>query len=90
MHLSRLMCIILILLILPGAALGDVGDNKALRLASDVWPPFTDVEGKVRRAIDLVEVALARSQISSGTRITSWDEVIAGLKNKTIDGCAAM
>jgi polar amino acid transport system substrate-binding protein len=48
------------------------------------------VEGKPRRAIALIEAALDRSKIPTSTTITTWEEVIAGLKAGSFDGSAAI
>jgi hypothetical protein len=48
------------------------------------------VEGKQRRAIELVDAALTRGEIPTSTTITTWEKVIAGLKDGSFDGCAAI
>src|SRR5688572_18809187 len=66
-----------------------IGQNK-LTLASDVWPPFTDVTGKHAFAIDLVREALARTKVDVKLEIRDFMDVIAGIKNKSYDGSAAL
>lgn len=70
----------------PGAA----APASPLRLVSDVWPPFTDVDGKPRQAIDLVKAALLRGGALSRFSITTWSEAIAALESGKADGSAAM
>ena len=76
--------------LLPITIFAGTAKPSQLKLASDVWPPFTDVAGKPRQALDLAQAALERSQVNNRIRITAWNEVLAGLKNATIDGCAAI
>jgi polar amino acid transport system substrate-binding protein len=61
-----------------------------LRLVSDVWPPFTDVEGKPREAIDLVKAALQRGGIAAKFSIMTWSTAEAELAGGKADGSAAM
>jgi polar amino acid transport system substrate-binding protein len=76
--------------LLPITIFAGTAKPSQLKLASDVWPPFTDVAGKPRQALDLAQAALERSQVNNRIRITAWNEVLAGLKKATIDGCAAI
>src|SRR5688572_19040171 len=62
----------------------------ALRLGGDRWPPFTEVEGKSRDAINLVESGLLRSGLRSTFSIVSWNEVMKRLANGQLDGGVAM
>ena len=90
MNLARFFGIALaFVLVIPGTSIADSGTGP-LKLASDVWPPFTDVQGKPRRALDLVEAALSNGKIPSSTTITSWENVLSGLQRKSFDGCGAM
>ena len=61
------------LLLVLTLALGVLGaaQDPSLRLVSTVWPPFTDVDGKPRFALDLVEAATSR--IGLTTRTTMVD-----------------
>lgn len=62
-----------------------------LRLASDVWPPFTDVPGKARVALELVQTALLRSGTPVRSRIDpEFSSVLAGLRDGSLEGCAAL
>lgn len=64
--------------------------QQPLKLASDVWPPFTDVQGKPHEALDLVKAALLRGGTQSQTTILPWAEVEAGLEQGKFDGSAAL
>lgn len=65
-------------------------EHTELRLASDSWPPFTDLPGRQRIAIDLVHTALDRAGISATTAIVDWKDVEAGIRRATVDGSAAI
>jgi polar amino acid transport system substrate-binding protein len=65
-------------------------ESPPLRLGSDVWPPFTDVEGKPREALDLVESALLRTGLKAQFSIASWSDVLVRLEKGEVDGSAAM
>lgn len=62
----------------------------ALKLASDVWPPFTDQQGWTRVSTDLVTEALKRSGMGAETVIVDFTKVIPGIKSGQYDGSAAM
>lgn len=66
------------------------GQTTQLKLASDVWPPFTDVESKNSFALDLVEEALSRTEVKSQMNILDFKEVMAGIHNGKFDGSAAL
>src|SRR5262245_57616550 len=63
---------------------------RPLRLVSDVWPPFTDVEGKPHEAYDLVKAALLRGNVRSESRIMTWTDAEAQLEQGKMDGSAAI
>jgi len=64
--------------------------KRKLNLASDVWPPFTDVAPKKSVALDLVKVALARTSVDSHTEILDFGQVMNGIYSKKFDGSAAL
>jgi len=72
------------------AAAALAADEPTVRLASDRWPPFTNVEGQTRLAIDLVDQALERIGVRTDTTVTDWTDVMAGLRDGRFDGCAAI
>lgn len=76
-------------LLCGGALAADT--ERRLRLASDVWPPFTDVEGKPRVAIDLVQDALRRAGVASKTEIRDgFGGIVDALRSGELDGSAAL
>ena len=60
-----------------------------LKLASDIWPPFTNVEGEKSLALDLVKEALSRIDITSSTKIADFSEVLLAIDRGEFDGSAA-
>lgn len=76
-----------------GALLLVVGLNlssaQTFQLVSDVWPPFTDVEGNNRVALELVETALREAGYDSETSIMEFAEVLAAVRDGEKDGSAA-
>lgn len=66
------------------------GQTTKLALASDVWPPFTDVTPKHAFALDLVHEALARTKIQEHTTILEFKEVMNEINSKKFDGSAAL
>lgn len=61
-----------------------------IRLVSDVWPPFTDVEGNPRDAIDVVESALIRGGQRGEFRIVTWSSAARMLEAGKVDGSPAI
>lgn len=64
--------------------------GPVLKLASDVWPPFTNEEPHRAFALDLVNEALNRSGIESETAIVEFKEVVDGIRQGNFDGSAAL
>ncbi|WP_422356792.1 substrate-binding periplasmic protein [Roseivirga pacifica] len=67
-----------------------ISQETTLKLASDVWPPFTNVAEKGGLAQDLVNFALKRSGVNMESEIMSFDAVISGIKSDEIDGSTAL
>ena len=82
--------IIGILLGLSQPALWAAEKQTEVRLASDVWPPFTNVFGQPRFAMELVHEALARAGVIAETSVVDWNDVISGIQDSKFDGSAAM
>lgn len=84
--MHRIRCIALLLALLVGAS----ASAEHLRLAGDVWPPFTD-----RRladnglAVDLVSTALRRAGYTSEYVEVPWARVLRGLEQGDYDVIAA-
>ena len=72
------------------ASITTATEPTELRLGSDEWPPFTDIPGKERAAIELVQTALERVGIHATTSILEWKEVEAAIRRGDLDGSAAM
>ncbi len=64
--------------------------SQKLRLASDVWPPFTDEAPKRAFALDLVQEALAHNKVQVETNILGFTEVMEGIRSAKFDGSAAL
>ncbi len=64
--------------------------KQELKLASDVWPPFTNTEGEEAVAQDLVKTALERIEIKATFNISDFDTVIKDIENNVLDGSAAL
>lgn len=60
-----------------------------LRLVSTAWSPFTNVQGQPRFALDLVEAALKRVNITATTTIVDASAFTPALLSSTYDGSAA-
>ena len=63
---------------------------QTLKLASDVWPPFTNVENEVHFSSDIVLEALKRSGYSAEISIIDFGDVIAQINQSKYDGSAAL
>ncbi len=61
-----------------------------LKLASDVWPPFTDQIGNHSFALNLVHEALFRTNVDAYTDILTFKDVLRGIGDETFDGSAAL
>jgi polar amino acid transport system substrate-binding protein len=73
--------------LLLSAAARAAESGEPLRLGADVWPPFTDVEGKARVAIDLVHEALRRGGFTATTEVrTDFSDVVEALRSGELDG----
>lgn len=63
--------------------------SKDLRLVSTVWPPFTNVAGQPRLALDLIEAALDRSGVPSATTFVDNTQYSAAITTGPFDGSGA-
>jgi len=78
-----------IILILISLISINVYGQTELNLASNVWPPFTDVESEKSIAIDLVKEALARNNIKTSITIQPFTDVLKNIDAGVFDGSAA-
>src|SRR5690349_4892774 len=62
--------------------------NRSLRFVSPLRPPFTDTAPKPRFALDLVEEALRRTNVSAATTIVPPGDFGAALMTGNYDGTA--
>jgi polar amino acid transport system substrate-binding protein len=81
-------CLLIVLVLITPAA--QAAPVPQLRLVSDAWPPFTDVPGKPRQALDLVKEALARSGVAVSFTITQWNVALLAIGQAQQDGSAAI
>jgi len=64
--------------------------ERRLRLVSTVWPPFTNIPGQSRLALDLVESALKRLNINGESVMVEEPRFTAALLGNDFDGSAAV
>ena len=67
-----------------------LAQTTSLKLASDVWPPFTNIETEKSIAIDIVQSALTRLNIESDMQIIDFGNVMLGIRTDKYDGSAAL
>ena len=79
-----------LLLFLTISSLFMYSQNQNLKLASDIYPPFTDVEGEKGFALEIVQEALNRGGVQIDPTITGFTEVLDGINTGTYHGSAAL
>jgi polar amino acid transport system substrate-binding protein len=89
MHSFRGRWHIALLLVLAGFTLIVSAQTKSLRLVSTVWPPFTNVEGQPRFALELVETGLNRIGVSATTTLVEAAAYTPAVTSGPYDGSAA-
>lgn len=57
-----------------------------LKLAADIWPPFTDIETEKSISTDLVNEALNRININASIELLEFKDVLTGIKSGEYDG----
>jgi polar amino acid transport system substrate-binding protein len=77
------------LLLVAGLTLSASSQGKDLRLVSTVWPPFTNVAGQPRFALDLVEAGLDRSGVPSATTFVDNEKYTSAMTTGPFDGSGA-
>lgn len=75
---------------LAAGALAAAAQTAPLRLVSTAWPPFTNAPGQPRFALDLVEEALKRIQVTANSTIVDPAEFTTALLEGRYDGSAAV
>jgi len=86
-HACRLSAFVLLL----GGAVSLIvsAQTTQLALVSTAWPPFTNVPGQPRFALDLVDAALGRISLTARTTIVSAGQFTPALLSGQYDGSAA-
>ena len=79
----------LLLLVTATALSLGVIQGAELRLVSTVWSPFTNEPGRPRFALDLVEAALGRFNVTAKTSMIEPPRFTAALLSSEFDGSAA-
>lgn len=67
-----------------------IAQTNSIQLSSDVWPPFTNVEGEKSIALDIVAEALQSIDISVDYHIIDFEDVMDGIASGTYDGSGAL
>jgi polar amino acid transport system substrate-binding protein len=86
-HACRLSAIVL--LFAGAVSLIVSAQTTQLALVSTAWPPFTNVPGQPRFALDLVDAALGRISLTARTTIVSAGQFTPSLLSGQYDGSAA-
>ncbi len=81
---KRFLCLFLLLNISLFA------QQKELKLAADVWPPFTNVEEEKSILTDLVNEALTRIDVKSSVSIIEFTKVLSEIESGKLDGSPAL
>ena len=76
----------LLLLLITISCLFTYSQNQNIKLASDIWPPFSNVEGEKGFALQLVKEALERGGVQMELTITGFDPVMEGIISGTYQG----
>src|SRR5262245_59964495 len=74
---------------IAATSLVGLAQGNQLRLVSTAWPPFTNVPGQPRFALDLVEAALGRFKVTTTTVIVDAEKYTSSLLSGQFDGSAA-
>jgi len=69
----------LLIIILSCISITTQAQTTQLKLGSDVWPPFTNIEGEQSFALEIVNEALERTGIKTVNEILTFDEVILAI-----------
>ena len=64
--------------------------TTTLKLSSDIWPPFTNVENEKALALDIVEEGLKRCNITTDLNILNFEQVMDGIMEGDFDGSGAL
>lgn len=64
--------------------------EKELKLAADIWPLFTNIEGEKSILTDLVKEALGRMDINSTIEMKEFSDVLSQINSGEFDGSPAL
>ena len=79
---------LLVLLTIPSLFLYSQQQN--IKLASDIFPPFTNIASEKGFALELVKEALKRGGVEIEQTIAGFSEVMDGINSGTYEGSAAL
>ena len=79
---------ILFLLLLLNVSL--YSQQAELKLAADIWPPFTNIEGEKSILTDLVGEALIRINTNTKFEIIEFNDVLSEIESGKFDGSPAL
>lgn len=80
----------IILILLTFFATNIQAQTESLKLSSDIWPPFTNVEEEKSIAIDIVIEALNSIGITTNYNIVDFGMVMEGIASRKFDGSGAL
>ena len=80
----------LLLLTFLSFSFGLNAQEQTLNLSSDIWPPFTNVEGEKAISLDIVKEALDRIDITVKYNIQDSVEIMSAINEGVYDGSAAL
>ncbi len=83
--MNKVLLLLLVILSIQGSS-----QTTELKLASDIWPPFTNIESKKTFATDLVTEALNRIGINTKIEIVVFGDILKGIDSGDFDGSAAL
>lgn len=72
------------------AAIIGQSQTTQLTLASDIWPPFTNVPGETAVAMEIVKTALNRNSIAVKPKVVDFNLVLKGLNEGGFQGSSAL
>jgi len=64
--------------------------SQSIKLASNIWPPFTNKVGKKAISRDIVREVLTRSGYKTEFSVTEFSNVLTGLSSQSFDACPAI
>jgi ABC-type amino acid transport substrate-binding protein len=87
---TRVVLLVTLVLSFPALRLTGAAQPASLRLVSTAWPPFTNPPGQPRFALDLVDDALGRINLTARTTIVSATQFTPALLSGLFEGSGAV